>query len=247
MYRVILLIFLLSSFLKVDAQLELDRHNTSSNKGWLSCDQAESPVPGKDAGHWIMYDFNAIYALGKTHFWNLNVADNTDSGIQEMSIDVSIDGEQWETIGNYTLSKAPASNFYTGEEGPDLNGVKARYVVLTAVQNYGGNCAGLAEVRFETQGTTTSTDDLLPVGGLSASPSPFSDQTVIEIVDIAPGNYTYRIYDMAGRLLKQDKLDISASNHQVTIKGDGLPEGVLSFMITDGLRNKTILIEKMNN
>ncbi len=247
MHRFIILIFLLASFTTVHAQLELDRHNTSSSKGWISCDRAESPVSGKDAGHWIMYDFNAIYELGKTHFWNLNVSDNTDSGIQEMSIDVSIDGEQWENIGNFKLTKAPASNFYTGEEGPDLTGVDARYVLITAVQNYGGNCAGLAEVRFETRGTTTSTDDFLPVGGLSASPSPFADQTVIEIEDIAPGNYTYRIYDLAGRLIKQDKLDITGSNHQVIVNGAGLPDGVLSFMITDGLRTKTILIEKMNN
>jgi len=95
-----------------------DRHNTSIDESWISCQAQINPNPARGEGHWIMYDFRANYRLGQSHFWNLNAVDQTASGIKNAIIDYSLDGIEWQELGAMELQQADASGFYEGEDGP---------------------------------------------------------------------------------------------------------------------------------
>jgi len=123
-----------------------------------------------------------VYSLTTTHFWNYNVAGQTNAGMRMIIIDYSLDGLNWTQATIFTLAQASGNGNYTGIAGPDLTGITARYVLLTANSNWGNNgCTGLAEVRFDLgqncvgvtatiDGVPTFTSDNSPVT-LSATPS----------------------------------------------------------------------------
>ncbi len=124
-----------------------DRHNTSVDASWISCQPLSSPNPARGVSHWIMYDLGSIYQLGPSHFWNLNAPDFLTSGINTMSIDLSEDGVGWVHAADYSLSQAQGSGFYHGESGPNLSGRNARYILITVTDNHGGPCSGFSEWR----------------------------------------------------------------------------------------------------
>ena len=128
-----------------------DRHNTSYNAAWLSCIEAQNPNPERGTGHWIMYDLSKDYELHDFKIWNLNDPSRLDEGIQELQIDVSSDGVSWINSGSITVPMADGSGMYMGHQAPSLQGVNGRYVLLTAISNYGGNCTGLGEIRIDVQ------------------------------------------------------------------------------------------------
>lgn len=125
-----------------------NRHGTNYNDAWISCNILNSPNPERGEGHWIMYDLRHSYDLFQFTFWNLNDAARLDDGVQNMIIDVSNNGNEWSEVGTYTIPRSNGSSFYKGVNAIDLNGMTARYVLLTATSNYGGDCYGLSEVKF---------------------------------------------------------------------------------------------------
>jgi len=119
------------------------------NDTWLSCNTSTNPNSLRGNGHWLMYDLGYTYNLTTTHFWNYNVNGQTGQGIRDCIIDYSIDGNNWANALTFQIPQAPGNSNYTGISGPDLGGINARYVLLTANSNWGGSCAGLSEVRFD--------------------------------------------------------------------------------------------------
>jgi hypothetical protein len=158
MKRLLVILLVVVFHQGINAQCFPDRHNTSWNDGWLSCQAATNPNANRGQSHWIQYDLGAVYVLGQTHFWNSNIPDSTNRGFQEIAIDYSLDGLSWTSWGSFTLSQANGSGFYEGEQGPSLNGTAARYVLLTGISNYGASCYGLSEVRFEVQNSPVPVD-----------------------------------------------------------------------------------------
>lgn len=130
------------------SQCYLDRHDTSEQTSWESCTPSANPNPARGTGHWIMYDLGNVYELGQFHFWNYNYPGQTDKGMQNIIIDYSLDSSNWQGEINHQVSEANASAFYEGETGPQLGGVDARYVLISIVDNYGGACFGLSEIRI---------------------------------------------------------------------------------------------------
>ena len=124
------------------------RHNTNYNDAWISCSALPNPNTNRGDGHWIMYDLRNDYDIFQFTFWNLNDPARLNDGIQEIAIDVSLDGNTWNQMGTYTLPMSDGSSFYTGVNALSLNGATARYVLLTGLSNYGGSCYGLSEVKF---------------------------------------------------------------------------------------------------
>lgn len=119
------------------------------NDTWHSCVTAESPNPHRGEGHWIQYDFGNIYTLTTTHIWNTNEAGKLDEGFQEVIVDYSLDGEEWLTLDTVQFEQGTGLATYGGFTGFDFAGDSARYVLLTALSNYGHpTCYGLAEVKF---------------------------------------------------------------------------------------------------
>jgi len=129
------------------AQCFQDRHNMNWADSWISCTAEDNPATHTD-NHWIMYDFGEQYTLYNMHVWNYNHPTDIDDGISSFSVHTSNDGTNWTEVGTYELNQASSSAFYSGQALPSLGGVTAQYVVLTAIDNYGGDCYALSEVRF---------------------------------------------------------------------------------------------------
>ncbi|MCB0688866.1 MAG: discoidin domain-containing protein, partial [Saprospiraceae bacterium] len=159
-YKALILISLLPNF-SLLGQCYPDRHSTTWFDGWVSCEAFPNPNAGRGLSHWIMYDFGKVYSLHGTHIWSTNDPANLDRGLKNVVIDYSLDGNNWVESGEYVFEKGEGISTYEGFEGPDLKGVKARYLLVTAVDNYGGACFGLSEMRIDAEDSeVTDVEDL---------------------------------------------------------------------------------------
>ena len=131
----------------ISAQCFEDRHNMNYADSWKSCSMAQNPATS-EMSHWIMYDFGEEYTLYNMHVWNYNHPTDSDDGIMNFMVHTSVDGSNWTEVGTYSVTQANASSFYGGQTVANLGGVTAQYVVITGLDNYGGECFGLSEVRF---------------------------------------------------------------------------------------------------
>lgn len=152
MKQIILYIFLfLSSSYISFSQCYPDRHSTNAHDGWVSCSTAPSPNSNWGNSHWILYDLGQVRQLYQSTIWNLNNPDRLDWNIQSARFDYSLDGVSYSNLTTTSLTQAPGLPLYEGMAGPNFGGVSARYVLITAISNYGGSCFGLGEVRFYTE------------------------------------------------------------------------------------------------
>ncbi|MEM7374608.1 MAG: discoidin domain-containing protein [Bacteroidota bacterium] len=126
---------------KADASIWLDP--------WVSCTPTANPITKYGNSHWIHYDFGSVRTLSKSWIWNTNDPQKLNQGFKKVSIDYSEDGETWTHYGEMNFPKAEGKAVYGGFAGPDLVGVKARYMLLTALSNHGDPaCSGITEVKF---------------------------------------------------------------------------------------------------
>jgi len=126
-----------------------DRHSTNANDGWISCNQSANPNLVLGNSHWILYNLGQTRNLYKTTFWNSNHPNHLAWGVKQMRFDYSMDSVNWNYLTTYEFDKAPGQPLYEGEPGPNFNGINAKFVLLTVVENYGANCAGFSEIRFD--------------------------------------------------------------------------------------------------
>ena len=131
----------------VSSQCDTLRHNNTWFDGWISCEQTASPNPARGDGHWIMYDLGQSFELFELHMWNMNAPDILDYGVQDVVIDISSDGEVWTEHGSYVVSQATGDPVYAGNELLNFDSVQARFILITATSNHGGQCYGFSEVR----------------------------------------------------------------------------------------------------
>ncbi len=116
---------------------------------WASCEKQENPMADAGKTHWIQYDLGAVRNLSKTWIWNTNDPSKLDQGFKRVRVDYSLDGEDWINWGEMHFPKGAGTPIYGGFSGPDLVGLEARYILLTALSNHGHpTCSGLAEVKF---------------------------------------------------------------------------------------------------
>ena len=221
-----------------------DRHSTSWTDGWVSCVETESPNIKRDPGHWIMYDFGDQYSLHGSTIWNFNVPDTTNRGIQDIVVDYSNDGQNWTEVSEFTVPEASGSTIYQGEDGPNFDGVVARYVLVSVLNNHGDpNCVGMSELRIN---ATIATSTNIPEGELNlvldASPNPASEFTNISISEFSKG-LNYSLLDMSGKLLRQG----SVNGNEFRLNTSSLLSGVYSLTIHNENGKKSILINVINN
>lgn len=144
----IFLLLLISTF--TIAQCTNDAHSTNENDGWISCQPSANPNSIRGNSHWIQYDLGYIYNLTTTTIWNYNVENKTGKGFKDIWVDYSVNGTDWVSAGQFQLPEASGTNDYTGFMNFDFENVSARYVLLTAQNNWnGGNCAGLSEFKIQ--------------------------------------------------------------------------------------------------
>lgn len=209
MKKAIIVLFVLSLLsLDLTGQCFPDRHNTSWNDGWISCEQSENPNPERESSHWILYNLGYTYHLGQMHVWNVNAPEFLADGVSRAVIDISVDGQQWLEIGVFDFEPGPGSPEYEGFEGPDLSGFEAKYLLITAIDNFGGSCFGLGEIRVDVHGITSvpalAAGECLEV---DVFPNPVQPDSKVRVT--APcnnGSVHIELRDITGRLVWSDSL-----------------------------------------
>lgn len=237
---------LFSGLQTLQAQCYPDRHSTNWYDGWVSCEPSTNPISSYGSTHWIMYDLGYNYVLNKTKIWNTNEPKHLDYGINEYTIDYSLDGVTWDNLGNFTIDQASGSSTYEGVEGPDFEGTKARYVLITPNTNYGGDCYGFSELKI------SITDPFIVVekeDGYNASiyPNPFVDTISLRIVSLSQSEpVDFILYDIMGRTITAGSITISEDNqnYQLPVNGHNLSVGIYILKTNQSGKEKSFKIIK---
>ena len=240
MKNITTIIFLFFITNLIHAQCSIEEHSNNPNDAWLSCEINENPNPDRPDSHWVLYDLGYVYSIGATKFWNYNVAGETGKGMKNITIDYSINGAAWEIAASFQLNEAPGNNNYTGEAGPNLNEVDARYILISASDTWGGgNCAGLSEVKFEIDGTvTTAAQDLfVDETSITLYPNPTAGYFTI---DGTLNNFDVKILDVNGTV-HQNLTNVSP---QIIIDVSTLPAG-LYFIEVSHQQNALLIFKKI--
>ena len=141
-------------------------HDTVWDHGWLAYPEDLAPNPNSARSsydYWIKYDFGEVYLLDDMWIWNSNEGCCTDRGFRNVHIDYSVNGSSWTQLTSTQFSVATGSDSYSGFQGPDFGGVSARYVLISAVTNWGASgWYGLAEVKFYVHTGPPDTDPPTP-------------------------------------------------------------------------------------
>ncbi|MCR9065108.1 MAG: PA14 domain-containing protein [Cytophagales bacterium] len=125
----------------------------SEEYSWVSCGSTgPNPNPARSSStHWIKYDFQNQYKLQNSRIWNYNVLGQTNKGFRTVKVDYSIDGINWTALGGtYNWPMAPGTSDYAGFAGPNFSNIKARYILISAVSNWGStSCSGFSKITFD--------------------------------------------------------------------------------------------------
>ena len=239
----IILVFSLNSF----SQCFPDRHNTTWFDGWVSCEASESPNPERGNSHWIMYDFNHIYGLGDVHLWNTNDGKHLDWGLQRAAVDYSIDGINWIELGEFTFEMASGESIYQGLSVADFDDEEARFVLITGLENWGGECYGLAEIKFEVTNAVGIPDE--PVAQMldvTTYPNPFSRSFNFVIKTTHPETVVYSVLDMYGRQLETGEINNPQRENFIKINGSHFANGIYHLMVIQGNKSKRVSVVKVD-
>lgn len=128
-----------------------DNITTSKEGGWVSCANTNpNPNPARASNaNWVLYDFTDRYKFSTSRIWNYNVTGETDRGFKNVTVDYSLDGKNWQPLGiSYLWQKAPGVADYSGFAGPNFNDIKARYILVSAIDNWGAGCSGFSKITF---------------------------------------------------------------------------------------------------
>lgn len=125
----------------------------SGTGGRIHLHSASAADMVKDDGKQFVFDAGHSEKLGELHIWNYNAAKDTQSGLKEVAVYLSEDGETYERFGEFVLAQASGE---AGSEATDLEdggcidfgGRSARFIKIEAKSNYGGNGYGLSEIRL---------------------------------------------------------------------------------------------------
>lgn len=231
------------------AQCYPDRHNTSRNEGWVSCEMRQSPNSDRGMGHWIMYDLGYTYTLGEMHVWNYNAPEWLDMGAREINIDISTDGLAWRPHGDHILSRADGKSIYEGETLTDFEGDTAKYVLITVKNTYGASCAGLGEVKINvlkdvTQLEAHGSNDCFKV---AVYPNPHVGQFAFNLTTLCPGEARYMLYDATGRQVLIGQTGEDAASIKQIIPTDGLAGGLYHLVVQQGGQSERYAVMKMRN
>lgn len=232
------------------AQCFPDRHSTNWFDGWMSCKASPSPDPNLNAGHWLLFDLGKRYRIQGIRIWNYNDPALLNRGISKMAVHYSGDSVRWYHDRDIDLEKAPGHNRYEGMDWENLSIPEARYVLLTALENFGHeSCFGLGEVLFEAEEVIISgTDEEKSQKEIkiSLAPNPFNRQFQAEIELIPDQEAHWHVSDMMGRTWASGTFESNRSTYYLRVLTDRWPQGSYVFSIRQGAAHKQSLAVKIN-
>jgi hypothetical protein len=127
----------------------------------------------------LTLDLGGPFFVTGLKVWNINSVFGgtpfTSRGMKDVSVLSSLDGAVFDQQLTNTLAQGPGTNTYAGEYLPFAAPVAARYVRITAQNNWGGNYVGLSEVRVQV------TNQVLVVAATESSH--YSTRTASMLVD----------------------------------------------------------------
>lgn len=228
------LVITITTFSSLNAQCFDDGHSPFAKQGWLSCNTSIGPIQERGKKHWILYDLGEKYTVDALYFWNHNVWGETAMGAKEIIIDYSLDKNEWNTVGPFTIDKAPGSWKYTGVEGPSLDHAVGRYFLITVLNAWDAesHCTGLAEIKFILGESVNTEDEDVTQTALTISPNPTSDYINVTLPnDKSIDNII--VYNSIGQIVMS--LDIPSGN-QLTTSISHLQNGMYHLhILNDGI------------
>ena len=178
---------------------------------WRTCEKKQNPNDSYGSSHWIMYNFSEIRNLSKSWIWNTNDPLRLDQGFNDVFIDYSIDGIHWSHWGQMSFSKAEGTSVYSGFPGPDLTGISAQFVLLTALSNHGDPlCYGISEIKFNLlpgfEDSIVSDLSEIPDAGeaIIAYPNPAHDYCILQ--GLENKNTPYQLISPMGVIVSRGQL-----------------------------------------
>lgn len=246
---ILLTAFILLAVISGKSQCFPDRHSTNFFDGWVSCELAVSPNPVRGKSHFIMYDYGRPFKLGQMTVWNSNDPAHLDWGMQDIAIDYSLDGETWVEAGQFTLPQASGLNTYEGAEGPHLNEIEARYLLITGLSNYGGDCFGLSEVKVEGELVIISNvEDVVTLEcvGVSIYPNPFVEKVTLALSPGCTGDVDVTVFDASGKVVSKHSANLVKGQEKSLEIGQDLPAGAYNLYIQFGGKGMQQSIVKIN-
>ena len=225
-----LILFIAFTSINLIAQCFLDRHNTSWMDGWISCTPSANPNPIRSESHWILYNLNDPYELHQMHIWNTNAPEYLNDGMQNIVIDISMDGAEWIEVGEFTIPMADGSPTYEGLDLHDFDGTNAQYVLITGLTNHGGSCFGLSEIRIEVKEEITVSLDDKPMQStcLSAKIFPNPVQTTSKAIISSPCSNApihYTIQDISGKTIKSGEINLASDEVELDLNALSIASG----------------------
>ncbi len=184
-----------ASYKTYDSCSPTDNITTSSEGVWQTCTNTNpNPNASRSANSsWLLYDFTDRYKFNTSRVWNFNVTNETNKGFKNVNVDYSLDGTTWTALGtSYLWQQAPGAADYAGFLGPNFNDVKARYILVSAIDNWGNACSGLSKITFDAtlcNPSGTPCDDKDPL----TSYDKFDSNCNCKGVDINCANDTLRL------------------------------------------------------
>ncbi len=226
---IVLIVSLFTSF----GQCNLDKHSTTWYDGWISCSPNKSPNKLRGDSHWILYDLGYNYALSQSHWWNGNEPTALNQGVKKFVIDVSNDGKNWTEVTTFELAQASGKNTYEGVEGPDLNKVNAKYILLTALENYGGECFSFGEMKINVDLISNVKEEVnQKCLSLNVYPNPFQNQTNINFQSNCNHSSVITIEDAFGRIILNKNVNNEDDN--LVLNGKNLVAGLYIIKLQSG-------------
>jgi len=233
----------------VSGQCFPNRHSTNFFDGWVSCEPATNPNSLRPVSHFILYDFDKVFKLGQMYIWNTNDPAHLDWGMRDVAIDYSIDGETWFHAGDFTFPQASGLSTYEGDIGPYLNEVEARYLLITGINNYGGECFGLSEMRVNGERVILSdVEDVTSLDCVDVSiyPNPFAEKMTLHFTAGCQGDVHYILYDALGHEIMTEKTNLVSGQNKTIELGRDLPAGSYMLYIEFGGKSLQKSIIKMS-
>ena len=231
MKKSIITIFILSISLSLFGQCFPERHSTNWFDAWVSCETSISPNSSKS--HWIMYELDALYKIDKFKIWNINDPSHLEWGTKNLLIEYSEDGKNWFIADSFVLTKAPGTNDYEGDDWIDLNIPKAKFLLLTSLTNFKGDCHGFSEIKFSAEKIKLNTTISYEKNKMrvEVTPNPFSNQIEVNINSSLNGSCQIEILNSLGQNVYNNIVMIDNYTFHQTLDLKHLKSGIYHFQI----------------